>query len=137
MLYHKPLIALASGSPTLYRRASIQPISWPACSLGDPGQVEVDARYYQEVASGTVMIGEAANCEAHRELFGWPKLLSKFVPMRPSSLLFSVTSIPIGNDSRRNAKEAVPRHDWVCQNEMFRVAGIEPSRNMAARERSA
>jgi len=38
--------------------------------------------------------------------------------------------------SRRNAKEALLRHDWVYRwNEMFRVAGIELSPRMAVRER--
>jgi hypothetical protein len=38
--------------------------------------------------------------------------------------------------SRRNTREALLRHDWVYRwNEMFRVAGIEPSPRMATRER--
>jgi len=38
--------------------------------------------------------------------------------------------------SRRNTREALINHDWVYRwSEMFRVAGIEPSPRMAARER--
>jgi len=33
------------------------------------GQVEVGSRYYEGAAAGTVMIGEAADCEAYRDLF--------------------------------------------------------------------
>jgi hypothetical protein len=59
--------------------------------------------------------------------------------MGPTSRLFSVTSIPIRNESLRSVDEmleALLRHDWVYRwNEMLRVAGIEPSPRMAARER--
>jgi hypothetical protein len=119
------VFALATGSPTLYRRASIQhfPIC-DGCSLSEiRGQVEVGARHYQ---AGTVMIGEA---EAYRELFGWPDL---------TAVLSDLDSHPerIAAISRRNAKEALLRHDWVYRrNEMLRLAGIEPSPHMAARER--
>jgi hypothetical protein len=38
--------------------------------------------------------------------------------------------------STRNATEALLRHDWLYRwKEMFRVAGIEPTPRMVARER--
>jgi spore maturation protein CgeB len=104
------------------------------------GQVEVGARYYEGAAAGTVMIGEPADCEAYRELFGWPEAV---VPISPdgsdvTAVLSGLYSDPerASAISRRNAKEALLRHDWVYRwNEMFRIVGIEPSTRMAERER--
>jgi spore maturation protein CgeB len=104
------------------------------------GQVEVGSRYYEGAASGTVMVGEAADCEAYRELFGWPEAV---VPICPdgsdvTAVLSKLDSDPERTSaiSRRNAKEALLRHDWAYRwNEMFRIVGIEPSPRMAARER--
>jgi hypothetical protein len=104
------------------------------------GQVEVGSRYYEGAAAGTVMIGEVADCEAYRDLFGWPEAV---IQIRPdgsdlTAVLSDLDSDPerIAAISRRNAKEALLRHDWAYRwNEMFRVAGIKPSPRMAARER--
>ena len=110
-------------------------------SLGETrGQVEVGYRYYEGAAAGAVMIGEAPDCEAYRELFGWPEAVIQIQP--DGSDVVAVLSA-LGSDaermvaiSTRNAKEALLHHDWVYRwNEMFRVAGIEPTPRMAARER--
>ena len=85
------------------------------------------------------MIGEAPDCEAYRELFGWPEAVIQIQP--DGSDIMAVLS-DIGSDpqrmaaiSRRNVKEALLRHDWVYRwNELFRVVGIEPSPGMAARK---
>jgi Glycosyl transferases group 1 len=103
------------------------------------GQVEIGARYYEGASAGSLMIGEAPECEAFRELFPWQdavislqgdgsdviKVLSSFQaePERISAI------------SRRNAAEALLRHDWVYRwKEILRVAGIEPSPRMKLRE---
>jgi hypothetical protein len=104
------------------------------------GQVEVGSRYYEGAAAGTVMIGEAADCEAYRELFGWPEAVIQICPDGSdlAAVLSGLDSEPerTAAISRRNAREALLRHDWVYRwNEMFRIAGIEPSPRMAARER--
>jgi Glycosyl transferases group 1 len=104
------------------------------------GQVDVGARYFEGAAAGAVMIGEVPDCEAYRELFGWPEAVIKIQP--DGSDTMAVLS-EIGSDperaaaiSRRNIKEALLRHDWVYRwNRMFQVVGIEPSPRMAARER--
>jgi hypothetical protein len=104
------------------------------------GQVEIGSRFYEGAAAGTVMIGQAPDCEAYRELFGWPEVVIQIQP--DGSDIMAVLS-DLGSDpermaaiSRRNTKEALLHHDWVYRwNEMFRVAGIELSPRMAARER--
>jgi hypothetical protein len=86
------------------------------------------------------MIGEALDCEAYRELFGWPEAVIEIQP--DGSDIMAVLSA-IGSDpermaaiSTRNAKEALRRHDWLYRwKEMFRVVGFEPTPRMAARER--
>jgi hypothetical protein len=104
------------------------------------GQVEVGSRYYEGAAAGTVMIGETANCESYRELFGWPEVV---VEIRPDgSDLASVLDDLDRNPERvaaiggRNAAQSLRRHDWIYRwIEMFRIAGIEPSHAMMARAR--
>jgi Glycosyl transferases group 1 len=104
------------------------------------GQVEVGYRYYEGAAAGAVMIGEAPDCEAYRELFGWPEAVIEIQP--DGSDVMAVLSA-IGSDqermaaiSTRNVKEALRRHDWLYRwKEMFRVVGVEPTPRMAARER--
>jgi hypothetical protein len=104
------------------------------------GQVEIGSRYYEGAAAGTVMIGEAPDCEAYRELFGWPEAV---IQIRPDGsdimdVLNDLDSDPkrVAAISRQNAKEALLRHDWVYRwNEMFRVAGVEPSPRITARGR--
>ena len=87
-----------------------------------------------------MMIGEVADCEAYRELFGWPEAVIQICPDGSdlTAVLSDLDSEPerTAAISRRNAKEALLRHDWVYRwNEMFRIVGIEPSPRMAARER--
>jgi hypothetical protein len=101
------------------------------------GQIEIGARYYEGASAGSVMIGHTLECEAFRALFPWQdavislqadgsdviKVLSGLEPERISAI------------SRRNAQEALLRHDWVYRwKEILRVAGIEPSPRMKLRE---
>jgi hypothetical protein len=103
------------------------------------GQVETGYRYYEGAAAGTVMIGQAPDCEAYRELFGWPEVVIKIQP-DGSDIVDVLSELGSNPDrtvaiSRRNIKEALLHHDWVYRwKEMFRVAGIEPSPRMAERE---
>ena len=102
-------------------------------------QVEVGYRYYEGAAAGAVMIGDAPDCDAYKELIGWPEAVIQIQP--DGSDTMAVLS-ELGSDperlaaiSRRNTKEALLRHDWSHRwNEMFRIAGIDPSPRKAARE---
>jgi hypothetical protein len=86
------------------------------------------------------MIGEVPDCEAYRELFGWPEAV---IEIQPDGSDIMAVLRAIGSDpermaaiSTRNATEALLRHDWLYRwKEMFRVAGIEPTPRMVARER--
>ena len=104
------------------------------------GQIEVGYRYFEGAAAGTVMIGMAADCEAYRELLGWPDAVIEIQP--DGSDIMAVLS-ELGSDPeqvaairRRNTTEALTRHDWIYRwNEVFRIAGVAPSHRMTARER--
>lgn len=104
------------------------------------GQIEVGYRYYEGAAAGTVMIGQAPDCEAFRRLFDWQDAV---IPIQPDgsdviAVLEELKSDPdrVSGICRRNAVEALRRHDWVYRwKEMFRVVGIDPLPAMAMRER--
>ena len=103
------------------------------------GQVEIGHRYFEGTAAGAVMIGEAPDCDAYRELFGWPEAV---IPIQPDGCDTTAVLQELGSSpermaaiSKRNTKEALLRHDWLHRwSEMFRIAGIEQSPRKAARE---
>jgi Glycosyl transferases group 1 len=103
------------------------------------GQIEIGARYYEGASAGAVMIGEAPEGEAFRELFPWQDAVISLQAdgSDVQKVLSSLAAEPerISAISRRNAAEALLRHDWVYRwKEILRVAGIEPSRRMKLRE---
>jgi hypothetical protein len=103
------------------------------------GQVEIGYRYFEGTAAGAVMIGDLPDCDAYKELFGWPESVIRIQPDGSDTMavLRELGSDPerMAAISRRNAQEALLRHDWMYRwNEMFRIAGIEPSPHKAARE---
>jgi len=103
------------------------------------GQVEVGYRYYEGAAAGAVMIGDTLDCDAYRELIGWPEAVIQIQPDGSDTMavLNELDSDPerIAAISRRNTTEALLHHDWIHRwNEMFRLVGIQPSPRQLARE---
>jgi hypothetical protein len=103
------------------------------------GQVEVGFRYFEGAAAGTVMIGETPDCEAYKELFGWPEAVIQIEHdgSDAMSVLNALDSDPgrTAAISRRNTREALLRHDWLYRwSEMLRIVGIEPSLRKELRE---
>jgi hypothetical protein len=104
------------------------------------GQMEIGHRYYEGAAAGAVMIGQPPQCSVFAETFAWPDVV---VPIQPDGsdvvqVLAQLTVEPsrVAEMSRRNAVEALLRHDWVYRwKEILRVSGLEPSPEMIARER--
>jgi hypothetical protein len=103
------------------------------------GQVAIGFRYYEGAAGGAVMIGQPPNCEEFANMFSWPDAV---IPVQTDGadildVLASFESQPqrLSAISRRNASEALLRHDWLYRwKELFRIAGIEPTPAMQARE---
>jgi hypothetical protein len=104
------------------------------------GQVEVGYRYFEGAAAGAVMIGEAPACPAFGKLFPWSDAV---IEVRPdgSDVMEVLARLASGPDcvsamSRRNAAEALLRHDWIYRwKEIFSASDVEPSAGMVARER--
>jgi glycosyl transferase family 1 len=103
------------------------------------GQVEVGFRYYEGSAAGAVLVGDAPDCETFRRAFDWPNAV---IEIRPDSsdaaeVLAELAAQPerLQEISRRNAAEALLRHDWVYRwKEILAIAGLEPTPAMVARE---
>lgn len=103
------------------------------------GQIEFGYRFYEGAAAGTVMIGEKPNCEAFMEMFPWSDAV---IPINPDGsdaikVITDLASDPdrISDIRRRNAIEALLRHDWIYRwKEMFRILEIKPTPDMVKRE---
>jgi hypothetical protein len=104
------------------------------------GQIEVPARFYEGAAAGTVMIGQAPNCELFHQLFDWKDAV---IPINPDSsdvaeVLTELAGQPerLCEASRRNAAEALLRHDWLYRwKQILAVAGLEPMPQLELREK--
>jgi len=103
------------------------------------GQSEVGHRYFEGAAAGAVLIGQSPDSEAFRQLFPWRDAVIQVQPDGSDvmEVLGGLASDPerVSAAARRNAVGALLRHDWVYRwKEVLRVAGLEPSIGMVARE---
>jgi hypothetical protein len=104
------------------------------------GQIEIGLRYYEASAAGAVMIGEAPDCPSFRRLFDWPEVVVELSEDGADvvDVLSQLESHPevVARISRRNAAEALLRHDWVYRWErILQIAGLEPSAKLMERKR--
>ncbi len=104
------------------------------------GQIEVGYRYFEGSAAGTVMIGQVAECDAFRTMFDWPDAVIKISTdgSDVANVLSSLADQParLLEISRRNATEALLRHDWSYRwKKVLDIAGMKPAPAMEARER--
>jgi len=103
------------------------------------GQIEMGFRYYEGSAAGAVMIGQAPNCESFRRMFDWPDSVIE-IKADGSDLIdvlegFAEQPERLSEISRRNAAEALLRHDWVYRwKEVLSIAGLKPTPALEARE---
>lgn len=102
------------------------------------GQVEVGFRYFEGSAAGTIMIGQAPDCEPFREMFDWPDAVVELNPdgSNVDRVLNDLAAQPdrMEEISRRNATGALLRHDWIYRwKKMFDIAGLRPLDGMKAR----
>ena len=103
------------------------------------GESELGYRYFEGAASGAVMIGQSVDGEHYRELFGWPDAV---ISIRSdgadvAEVLADLDANPARAAAigRRNAAEALLRHDWVYRwKKIWELAGIPLSPGMIARE---
>jgi hypothetical protein len=86
-----------------------------------------------------VLVGHAPDCDAFRQAFDWPDAV---IEMKPDSsdavrILAELAAQPerLQEISRRNAVEALLRHDWLYRwKEIFAIAGFKLTPAMEARE---
>jgi len=104
------------------------------------GQVAIGRRYFEGLAAGAVLVGQAPGCEAFGRHFDWPQAVIEIQPdgsdaVEVISKLFAEPE-RLREISCRNAEEALRRHDWVYRwKEILRIAGLKPTPAMEAREK--
>jgi hypothetical protein len=109
-------------------------ITYPA-KFGDEenqGQSEVGARYFEGLASGALLLGQAPSAPAFRQDFPWPDAV---VEARPdgrdiAEVLAGIGEMPDGVQrlGARNAVHALRHHDWGHRwHSLLRIAGSAPS----------
>jgi hypothetical protein len=102
-------------------------------------QIEVPFRYFEGAAAGAVLVGQALDCESFRQELGWPDSVVELQPDGSDAIevLSKLAKDPDRLDriSRRNAAEALLRHDWVYRwKQILALAGLEPTLAMKDRE---
>ena len=102
------------------------------------GRDEISARFYEGVAAGTVMIGEAPRTEEFKRQFDWPDAVIH-VPF-DSPDIGDILADLNGDPGRlqavrgKNVREAARRHDWLYSIRIvFDVLGLPPTESMEAR----
>jgi hypothetical protein len=102
-------------------------------------QIEVGLRYDEGAAAGTVMIGQIPDCEPFYTMFNWPEVVVEIQAdgSDVADALASLTAQPerLAAISRRNAMEALLRHDWVYRwKKILDIVGLEPAPQLEIRE---
>jgi len=106
---------------------------------GGPAQVEVGFRYYEATAAGSILVGQVPDCEAFHSTFDWPDAV---IPIREDGrdvpeVLSGLAADPKRLDgiSRRNAAEALLRHDWLYRwKRIYEIVGLDETEGMRRRE---
>ena len=85
------------------------------------------------------MIGQAARCESFDRFFNWTDAVIEIQPDGSDVLdvLSRLATEPerLEAMSRRNAAEALLRHDWVYRwKQILEIVGLKPTMAMGARE---
>jgi len=110
-------------------------INTPELSVG---REEVSARFYEGVAAGTVMIGEAPRIEEFNRQFDWPDAVIHVPFDSPDigRILADLNDDPerLSAIRRNNVREAALRHDWLHRIQaVFAALALAPSEGMRAR----
>jgi hypothetical protein len=101
---------------------------------------EIAGRFYEGIASGTVLIGEAPRTSVFAEQFDWPDAV---IPLAFDSPDAGALVTALEQDPARlarirdtNIANAARRHDWVHRlRTVFTQLGLPPTEAMLARER--
>ena len=104
------------------------------------GREEISARFYEGVAAGTVMIGEAPRGQEFTRQFDWPDavILVSFDSPDIGRILADLNDDPerLRAIMRNNVRQAALRHDWLHRiRVVFDDLGLEHTEKMRARAR--
>lgn len=103
------------------------------------GQSELGSRYYEGTAAGAVLLGKPPASGTFNELFGWPDAVVEIAPdgSNAGRVLAGLLGEPDRLEAigRRNAREALLRHDWAYRWEaVLALAGLPPRPALAERK---
>lgn len=104
------------------------------------GQIEIGFRYYEATAAGTILVGQIPDCREYHSTFNWPNAVIQFKEdgRDIGEVLSRIDHDPRRQNeiSRRNAAEALLRHDWVYRwRTILEIAGFDVTGGMKRRER--
>jgi Glycosyl transferases group 1 len=102
------------------------------------GRDEISARFYEGMAAGTVMIGEAPRTAEFERQFDWRDAVIHLPFDSPdvSSILMNLNSDQqrLATVRARNVREAALRHDWLYRiRTVFDLLGLAPTEKMQQR----
>jgi hypothetical protein len=103
-------------------------------------QIEVGYRFYEASAAGAVMVGQTPRCESFDTMFDWPDAVIEIKPdgSDASDVISGLAAQPkrLIEISRRNAVEALLRHDWVYRwEQILNIVGLKPTEQMEIRKK--
>lgn len=102
-------------------------------------QPEAGLRFFEGVAGGAVLIGNAPDTDTFRSLFGWPDSVLPVAPDEASVVaLLEALDADVertGRIRRTNVSQALRRHDGAYRwEQILRAVGLEPLPALAARK---
>ena len=100
---------------------------------------EIAGRFYEGVAAGAVLLGDAPATDQFRAQFDWPDAVihTPFDCPRIEEVLTELTADPqrLARVSGSNARNAALRHDWLYRLEViFNTLGMAPTPGMLERK---
>jgi glycosyl transferase family 1 len=103
------------------------------------GKEEISSRFYEGVAAGAVLVGEAPRSEEFRKQFDWQDAVIRLPFDSPDApaILDAIDADPrrVARIQHQNVRQAALRHDWVHRlRVIFDTLGIRPTEAMLARE---
>jgi hypothetical protein len=103
------------------------------------GKEEISARFYEGVAAGAVLVGEAPRSDEFRRQFDWPDAVIRmpFDSTNPGEIFDGIDADPhrIERIRKTNVHQAALRHDWVHRlRVVYETLSIPPTEAMLARE---
>ncbi|MFO1110045.1 MAG: glycosyltransferase [Bradyrhizobium sp.] len=102
------------------------------------GRDEISARFYEGMAAGSIMIGEAPRTAEFARQFDWPDAVIHLPFDSPDvgSILAELDTNQerLATVRSRNVREAARRHDWLYRiRAVFDVLGLAPTEKMQQR----